>query len=65
MNDNIITDSNSKIVLGTMRVPFLVLNPVCVALGAATAVFSGITINYLYLFLALIGAMTAHISVNA
>jgi len=65
LKENILNDSNSKIVFGTMRIPFLVLNPVCVALGAATAVFSGITINYLYLFLALIGAMTAHISVNA
>ena len=57
--------SNRKIVFGTMRVPFLVLNPVCVALGASVVVFAGITINYFYLFLALIGAMTAHISVNA
>jgi 1,4-dihydroxy-2-naphthoate octaprenyltransferase len=65
MNENILNISNSKVALGTMRVPFLVLNPACVALGAAAAIFSGATINYVYLILALVGAITAHISVNA
>ncbi len=48
-----------------MRFPFLVLTPACVALGAATAVFSGVELNWLYLVLAFIGAMAAHIAVNA
>jgi 1,4-dihydroxy-2-naphthoate octaprenyltransferase len=52
-------------VLGPMRVPFLVLPPACVALGAGTAVWTSGEINILYLILALIGAVAAHISVNA
>jgi len=65
MNKEISVDSNSKIVLGTIRVPFLVLPPVCVALGAASAVFAGASINYFYLILAFVGATSAHMSVNA
>ena len=52
-------------VLGPMRVPFLVLPPACVALGAGTAAWTGGEIKILYLILALIGAVAAHISVNA
>ena len=48
-----------------MRLPFLVLPPVCVGLGAATAAWSGSKIKWLYLILALIGAISSHISVNA
>ena len=48
-----------------MRLPFLILTPACVMLGAASAVWSGSTINVFYLFLALLGAVSAHISVNA
>ena len=52
-------------VLGPMRVPFLVLPPACVALSAGTAAWTGGEIKILYLILALIGAVAAHISVNA
>jgi 1,4-dihydroxy-2-naphthoate octaprenyltransferase len=48
-----------------MRLPFLVLPPVCVLLGTATAVWTGYSIHYFYLILAFIGAVSAHISVNA
>ena len=48
-----------------MRLPFLVLTPACVVLGAATAVWYGSPLNFSYLTLALIGALGAHISVNA
>ena len=58
---------NSKLgsPLGPMRLPFLVLNPACVALGAATAYYSGQPIHLGHLALAFIGAICAHISVNA
>jgi 1,4-dihydroxy-2-naphthoate octaprenyltransferase len=52
-------------IFGPMRLPFLILNPACVALGAATANFSGRSINPWHLILVLIGAICAHISVNA
>lgn len=51
--------------LGPMRLPFLVLTPACVLLGAATAVWSGSGINWFHLALAFLGAVSAHISVNA
>jgi 1,4-dihydroxy-2-naphthoate octaprenyltransferase len=54
-----------KLILGPMRVPFLILTPACVLLGIATAVNSGARINLLQVFLVLIGAMCTHISVNA
>lgn len=52
-------------IFGPMRLPFLVLPPACVALGAATAVWTTGKINLFYLLLAFIGAVSAHISVNA
>ncbi|MDY6933127.1 MAG: prenyltransferase [Spirochaetota bacterium] len=55
----------AKLILGPMRIPFLILNPVCVILGAATASWSGYELNYYYLALALVGAISIHISVNA
>lgn len=54
-----------KQLLGPMRVPFLVLPPVCVLLGVGTAVWTDSPINLLSLGLAFIGALAAHISVNA
>ena len=50
---------------GPMRPPFLVLPPVCVALGAGTALWTTGSINWLYVVLALVGSLAAHISVNA
>ena len=54
-----------EVIFGPMRLPFLVLTPACVVLGAATATWSGSPLNFSYLTLALIGAVGAHISVNA
>jgi len=48
-----------------MRVPFLVLPPVCVLLGAGTAVWTHGKVNVYHLLLVFIGAMAAHVSVNA
>ncbi|MCX5852181.1 MAG: prenyltransferase [Deltaproteobacteria bacterium] len=50
---------------GPMRLPFLMLSPVCVFLGLASAVWTTGRVNTLYAVLALIGALAAHISVNA
>ena len=47
-----------------MRVPFLVLAPVCVFLGMSTVVANQASVNLVVLVLALAGAFLAHISVN-
>lgn len=57
--------SNPKLLSGPMRLPFLILTPACVLLGLGTAVYTTGQINWLYFMLALIGALAAHISVNA
>jgi 1,4-dihydroxy-2-naphthoate polyprenyltransferase len=54
-----------KTILGPMRTPFLILGPVCVLVGLGTALFTKGSVNWLYFVLALIGGLTAHISVNA
>ncbi len=59
------TTIKRSVTLNSMRIPFLVLPPTCVALGAAVALYNGTTINMLYLALALAGSILAHISVNA
>ena len=56
---------NPAIVLGTFRLNFLILTPVCVFLGAAVAVYLGHDLALTPLLLALLGGVTAHISVNA
>jgi len=48
-----------------MRLPFLVLTPACVVLGAAIAVSAGHALNWLHFALAMVGGVAAHISVNA
>ncbi len=48
-----------------MRLPFLVLNPVCVLLGTASAYWVGKELNLFHLALIFIGAISTHISVNA
>jgi 1,4-dihydroxy-2-naphthoate octaprenyltransferase len=56
---------SGNLILGPMRVPFLILTPACVLLGIGTAVHSGVHINALHIFLVLVGAICTHISVNA
>ena len=48
-----------------MRPPFLVLTPACVVLGLGTAVWTNGHVSVLHFVLALIGATSAHICVNA
>lgn len=54
-----------KHLLGPMRIPFLILTPACVLLGLGTAVWTSGQVSILYFIIALIGAISAHISVNA
>lgn len=54
-----------KVLLGPMRVDFLYLDVACVLLGASAAIWTHGKINILYLILAFIGAVCAHIAVNA
>jgi len=53
-----------KIIIQSMRFPFLILTPVCVCLGVSIVVKNQYTINLLLLTLTLAGALLAHISVN-
>lgn len=57
--------SDLKVFLGPMRLPFLVLGPACVLLGIATAAHSSGGANPLHVVLVLLGAIAAHVSVNA
>ena len=50
---------------GPMRAPFLVLTPACVVLGLGTAVWTSDNVSALHFAIALVGALAAHISVNA
>lgn len=54
-----------KAMLLSIRLPFLILTPVCILLGASVVIASPESINFLSLFLAFIGALLAHISVNS
>jgi 1,4-dihydroxy-2-naphthoate polyprenyltransferase len=56
---------NLKYLLGPMRPPFLILTPACVFVGLGTAVWTTGQINIFYFILALVGAISTHISVNA
>ena len=48
----------------SMRLSFLILTPICVFLGASLTIAYNKDINVLFLILALLGAISAHISVN-
>ncbi|WP_404362796.1 prenyltransferase [Marinobacter sp.] len=50
---------------GLIRAPFLLLAPVCVALGWAAADLAGAPVQPLALLLVLLGALSAHVAVNA
>ena len=52
-------------ILGPMRPPFLILTPACVVLGTGAAFWSTHQFNLGYFLIVLIGAVCAHISVNA
>jgi 1,4-dihydroxy-2-naphthoate octaprenyltransferase len=53
-----------KALFGTMRLPFVILAPACVLIGLGTAYWTTGRINWFYFILALIAAVSAHISVN-
>jgi 1,4-dihydroxy-2-naphthoate polyprenyltransferase len=57
--------TQSKLISGIIRLPFLVLTPACVLLGVSTAVYAKSSINIFYVILILIGALASHISVNS
>jgi 1,4-dihydroxy-2-naphthoate octaprenyltransferase len=52
-------------IIGPMRVPFLILTPACVLVGIGTAVWSSSQVKLLNILIVLIGAIAAHVSVNA
>jgi 1,4-dihydroxy-2-naphthoate octaprenyltransferase len=52
-------------VLGVVRPPFLVLTPVSVFLGAAAGPAVGLSIDWTAAMFAILGALAAHVSVNA
>jgi 1,4-dihydroxy-2-naphthoate octaprenyltransferase len=54
-----------KLLLGPMRVPFLILAPACVAVGVGTAYRQSHEINYFQILLVLLGAVASHICANA
>ena len=53
-----------RTLLQSIRPPFLILTPVCVLLGASTALAAQGSIDSLTLVLIMVGALCAHISVN-
>ena len=57
--------NNYKFLLDPMRLPFLILTPACVFLGLATAIWTDGAVNWFHFVLVLIGAVSAHISVNS
>ncbi len=50
---------------GIIRAPFLILAPMCVLLGVATAYSQGVELSPFNLFLVFLGGVMAHISVNS
>jgi len=56
--------NQAKYLLGTMRLPFLVLTPACVSVGVGTAYWQTGSLNGLQVLLVLIGAVAAHLTVN-
>ena len=48
-----------------MRIPFLGLTPACVLLGVGSAIWTSDEVSVLFAVFALIGALSAHISVNS
>lgn len=53
-----------KFLLDPMRVPFLILTPACVVAGLAAAIWTSGQVNWFHFVLVLIGALSAHVSVN-
>jgi 1,4-dihydroxy-2-naphthoate octaprenyltransferase len=60
-----VLDVRYPAVLGVIRPPFLLLTPVCVLLGLAAAYSADIPLDWTAAALAMVGAVAAHMSVNA
>lgn len=56
--------ATAKTWLLQVRLPFLVLTPISVLVGVSVAVYESYSINALYLALAFVGALLAHVAVN-
>jgi 1,4-dihydroxy-2-naphthoate octaprenyltransferase len=54
-----------KALLGPMRLPFVILAPVCVLVGMGAAYWSTGHVNWLYFIMTVVAGTAAHISVNA
>lgn len=54
-----------KYILGPMKVPFLILTPMCILVGISTAMWSGAHVSVMSIVLIVVGAVCSHISVNA
>ena len=54
-----------KYILGPMKLPFLILTPMCILVGISTAMWSGANVSAIRIFLIVVGAVCSHISVNA
>lgn len=57
--------TKSLLWLGPARLPFLILTPACIILGVASVQWHDGHVNWLDAWLVLLGALAAHISVNA
>lgn len=55
----------SKLLLGPIRIPFLILAPVCVLVGVGSAAWRTGDIKPWHIVLVFVGGLSAHISVNA
>ena len=64
-NEGSDTVARVKHILGIIRAPFLLLTPACVFLGAAAAVYECGDIDAASTALILVGALAAHVGVNA
>ncbi len=53
-----------KTIFQSMRLPFLLLTPICIFLAVSLLIFNDVEFDYFNLALTLIGAIAAHISVN-
>ncbi len=52
------------VIVRTMRLPFLVLTPLCISVAVAYATFLSITLQTIDIVLCFVGALLAHASVN-
>ncbi|MRR18511.1 MAG: prenyltransferase, partial [Deltaproteobacteria bacterium] len=57
--------TSMKYVLGPMKLPFLILTPMCILVGISTAMWSGANVSAVRIILIAVGAACSHISVNA